>query len=599
VLAIGQTLAGRYRVTGIIGGGGMGAAYRGVDVNLPTRAEPEGRSCAIKAILNTNDPELLAAAALEREMLIRLDQPNIVRIYDIVTQNGVPFIVMALVQGTGWRKLLDQGGGRLAPTEAVQLLLGILPAFVYLHHRTPPVVYRDFKPNNAIQVQEDDGTLRQVLIDLGTAMEYQPGQAVQAWGTPGYAPPEIRGVCEQTPAMDLYTIASTLAEIVGLDLDAWRGGGLPSREQWPIPQELYDLLARARNPDPAQRFATIEELQEQLEGVARFIHGAPAGPAVPVRSTLFTGSIGRRTTARIGALPATSPLDPAAGAIEQAKALIAAGRYTQALAAADAALNANPNSVDGHLVKAAALSNLGRDGEARAELQAADLKSTPASRWRTVLVEAQAAQAAGDVLSAVQLYTELMRLVPGEILPKQALADLYRESRRYDEALPIYQRVVQADPANADAILGLADSLVALGKPDDAVAALDRVSENAVRYADAQLRLVELYLERVEQQPADLNQAAAAILALGGRAQSGRYYRLLGDWWYDAYHLARRRLLPTIEHWPDGAQHSTGDNAGMARQCRDAYRHYLRQEPGAEDADQVLERYYLGVDEWL
>ncbi|MHB8578212.1 MAG: protein kinase domain-containing protein, partial [Dehalococcoidia bacterium] len=343
VLSIGQVLGGRYRITGTIGGGGMGAVYQGVDTNLPTREEPEGRSCAIKAILDTSDAELLAAAALEREMLIRLDHPNIVRIYDIITLHNVPFIVMAQVKGTGWKQLLEEHKGTFPPSLAVRLILGIIPAFNYLHHRTPPVVYRDFKPGNAIQVHDDDGTLRQVLIDLGTAFEYQPGQPVQAWGTPGYAPPEIRGVCEQTPAMDVYTIVSTLAELVGMDLDAWQKGGVPPHDQWPLPDELYDLLRRGRSANPAERFATMGELQEQLEGVARFVAGAAAAgadgaeAAVPVRSRLFTGSIGRRTTSRINALPTTTLGDPAGAAVEQAKTLLTAGRYTQALAAADAA----------------------------------------------------------------------------------------------------------------------------------------------------------------------------------------------------------------------------------------------------------------------
>lgn len=606
VLHIGQTLAGRYKITGIIGGGGMGAVYRAVDVNLPTRQEPEGRSCAVKAILKTDDPELLAAAALEREMLIRLDHPNIVRIYDIVVQQNVPFIVMALVQGVGWKKLIENAGGRLSPEEAVRLILGILPAFRYLHHRTPPVVYRDFKPGNAIQVTEEDGELREVLIDLGTAIEYTPGQPVQAWGTIGYAPPEIRGVCEQTPGMDVYTIVSTLAELVGLDVEAWQGGGVPPHDQWPLPVELYDLIARGRSTSPAERFASIDEFQEQLEGVARFIQGAqsPHGAAdtiaaLPVQSRLFTGSIGHRTTGRINALPAADSSDPAAAALDSARALMTAGRYTQALAAADAAIAASPASIDARLVRAAALTNLGREDEAKAELEAADRQATPATRWRAVVVEAQVAQAAGDAATAERDYRELMRLVPGEILPKQALADLYHEQGRYQEALPLYQRIVQADPANAEAILRLADTLVALGQPQAAIDALDRVSENAVRFVDAQLRLIELYLSRVDQQPEELNRAAAAMLALGGRVQSGQFYRLQGDWWFAAWRLAKARRLPAIERWPDGGAHDAGDRRGMAERCREAYRRYLRQQPDAPDAEAVLERIYFGVDEWL
>ena len=111
----------------------MGTVYQGFDLNLKTRQEPEGRPVAVKAILNTNDPELLAQAVDEREMLIRLDHPNIVRIYDIVTEKDVPYIVMGLVQGTSWKGLYDKNSGPLPEGEALRLLLGIRGAFEYLH----------------------------------------------------------------------------------------------------------------------------------------------------------------------------------------------------------------------------------------------------------------------------------------------------------------------------------------------------------------------------------------------------------------------------------------------------------------------------------
>jgi serine/threonine-protein kinase PknG len=124
-LKVGQVLAGRYRIASLIGGGGMGAVFKGFDLNLKTRQEPEGRPVAVKAIRNTGDADLLAQAVEEREMLIRLDHPNIVRIFDIVQEQGVPYIVMAYVQGTGWKELYDQNGGPLAESEAIRLLLGI------------------------------------------------------------------------------------------------------------------------------------------------------------------------------------------------------------------------------------------------------------------------------------------------------------------------------------------------------------------------------------------------------------------------------------------------------------------------------------------
>ena len=88
--------------------------------------------------------------------------------------------------------------------------------------------------------------------------------------------------------------------------------------------------------------------------------------------------------------------------------------------------------------------------------------------------------------------------MPGEILPKQALADIYRQTGRFAPAADLYHRVVAADPANADAVLGWADSLVELNQMDQAIGVLDAVNENALRFVDAQLRLIELYLLRID-----------------------------------------------------------------------------------------------------
>ena len=634
-LQIGQVLAGRYRITAVVGGGGMGAVFKAVDMHLKTRAEPEGRLAAVKAILNTDDPELLAAARDEREMLIRLDHPNIVRIYDIVEEHGIPYIVMAFVQGTSWKQMYDDHGGPLAESEALRLLLGIRGAFEYLHHRTPAVVYRDFKPGNVIEVTEANGQRRQVLIDLGTAVEYIPGQRREAWGTVGYAPPEIGGICEQPPTMDLFTIVSTLAALLGVDVSEQQITAPPHAE-WPVSQEIYDLVVRGRDPDPTVRFQTVEELFDQLEGINRFIQGQErarlsgtpqlpshttnplSGALVPVQSTLFTGKIFAGTTGKISALPALSTSDPAAAALQSARDLMAAGRYMEALGQLDVALRTNPASIDGHLLRAASLSNLGRTDEARAELERANRLSTPATRWRTLLVQAQAAEAGKDYPQAEQLYRALMQQVPGEVLPKQALADIYRETGRYQDAADLYHRVVAADPANADAVLGWADSLVALDHTDSAIQVLNAVNENALRYVDAQLQLIELYIQRINAALStrraelardasaglltgllhDLGLAAHAIAGLADRTESRHFYRLQAEWWYAAYQLARLNRLPPNMEWPDGQPHDATNPAQIAQVCREAYRRYLRRAPDAPDREDILARIYFDVQEW-
>jgi serine/threonine-protein kinase PknG len=634
-LQLGQVLAGRYRIASLIGGGGMGAVFKGFDQNLKTRQEPEGRPVAVKAILNTGDPELLAQAVDEREMLIRLDNPNIVRIYDVVQEHGVPYIVMAYVQGTPWKDLYDQNGGPLPESEAIRLLLGIRGAFEYLHGRVPPVVYRDFKPGNVIQV-DDNGEKRQVLIDLGTAMEYFPGQKREAWGTVGFAPPEIGGVCEQPPSMDLFAIVSTLAALLGVDVSNQLIGA-PRHRDWPVSTEIYDFVVRGRDPDPRVRFQTVTELFDQLEGIQRFILGEEkarvqgssrlagrmtnpvSGVLVPVQSTIITGRLFNNVTGKIGAFPALSSADPAAQVLQPARDLMAAGRYSEALTQIDAALKTYPASIDGHLLRAAALNNMGMVTEARAALDQANRLSTPATRWRTLLVQAQAAESAGDFRRAEQLYGDLIKQVPGEVLPKQALADIYRETRRYEPAADLYGRVVAADPANADAILGWADSLVALNNSTAAINVLDAVSENALRYVDAQLRLIELYLARIgsfldqqrgnmsklnQNSPSvqallgDLNLAGRAIAGLNDRTESTHYYRLEADWWYDAYSLSKAGLLPANMEWPDRKPHKAASPSEIGAACRATYRRYLQRAPDAPDTEDVLARIYFDVAEW-
>src|SRR5207249_5216875 len=136
-------------------------------------------------------------------------------------------------------------------------------------------------------------------------------------------------------------------------------------------------------------------------------------------------------------------------ALQAARDLMAAGRYAEAITQIDAALHTNPVSIDGHLLRAAALTNLGNTEQAQAELERAQRLGTPATRWRTLLVQAQAAEAVHDYTHAESLYQDLIKQVPGEILPKQALADIYRATGRFAPAAELYHRVVAADPANA------------------------------------------------------------------------------------------------------------------------------------------------------
>jgi serine/threonine-protein kinase PknG len=598
LLQPGEFLSARYRVERKLGGGGMGAVYLARDMNL------RGKPVAVKVVLNSEDPELLRAARQEAENLLGIDHPNIVTLRDIIDKGQIPFIVMDYLEGPDWNDLYEQRvartGEAFTSEEALLMILGVLPAFEYLHSRRPPVVYRDFKPSQVKLVTDTGGNEeRHVLLDLGVAYAYE-GRPVEAWGTVGYAPPEVGGVSLQPPTMDLATICRTLQGLLGIDLLRFGYGNMPPMENVPwVPEELYYLLERGTAADPRRRFQSIGDLRSQLEGVLRLIQGRegrlprPAGAFhLPVVSRLFTGNLSR-TTGHLLSLPVPSADDPAAPALEQASDMLLQGKPEDALQQIEAALNINPQSTSAHLLKTVALARMGEVERAREELGNVSQLTDTLADWSYAIVAAQIAEDSGDLESAESLYRDLIRLVPGEIPPRQKLANLLLRQQRYHEAAQLYGQIVGADPANSEAILNWADALAAIGNNEESITVLRRVGENAVRFVDAQTRMIDLLLNKAQQEPAALNLAAEAIESLQNRTHTPRYYRLVGDWWFEAYQLGRRNRLDRVNSWPLVDQPQ--NQAQIAARARDAYRHYLRVAPNSPDTDEIIGRIHFGI----
>ncbi len=608
----GELLAGRYRIEKKLGGGGMGAVFLTQDLNL------KGKYVAVKAVLNSSDPDLLRAARQEAENLLGIDHPNIVTLRDIVEKSGVPFIVMDYLEGPDWNDLYEERvqskGEAFTAEEAVQMIVDILPAFEYLHGRTPPVVYRDFKPGQVKTVTDRaTGRQRPVLLDLGVAYAYE-GKPVEAWGTAGYAPPEIGGICLQPPSMDLATICRALQGLLGIDLNEYPYGKMPDPDKVPwIPEPLYYLLERGTAADPRRRFQQIADLKSQLEGVLRLIQGQagtlprPTGTVlVPVVSHLFTGNL-QRTTGSIMALPVPPVDDPTAPILEQANDLLVQGKVEDALAQIETALAMNPRSTTARLIKTVALDQFGSIDRAAKELEYLSNVVDTTTDWRYAMVAAQMAERlaqeserAGDktkaetqLVQAEQLYRDLLRMVPGEIPPRQKLANLLLKRQRYSEASDLYAQIAGADPANAEAVLNWADALSSLGKADQSIQVLQRVGENAVRYVDAQIKMIRLLLARAQRDSEALNTAAESLDVVRPRAQTPEFHRLLGDWWYEAYDLARRGQGKNVTRFPNSVQRPSADD--MADRAREAYRHYLRVAPQSQDAEEVIGRIHFGI----
>ncbi len=204
--AVQRAVGDRYEVLSLAGVGGMGAVFR-------ARHRTLGHIVAVKVL-----PPDVAASAMRRERFRReatlgasLDHPNIVRVYDFDTREGISFLIMTFVRGDTLEERLRTEAH--VPTDLIlRLVREIADALGYAHRRG--IVHRDVKPSN-ILLDEDSG--RALLADFGIARVEgagessltQPGAAI---GTPGYMAPEQAASGRVDGRADLHSLAAVAFE---------------------------------------------------------------------------------------------------------------------------------------------------------------------------------------------------------------------------------------------------------------------------------------------------------------------------------------------------------------------------------------------------
>jgi serine/threonine-protein kinase PknG len=288
-LRAGDVVHGQYEVAGCLAHGGLGWIYLAID-----RAVSD-RWVVLKGLLDTGDEDALAAAVSERRFLAEIVHPNIVRIINFVehldadsgTLDG--YIVMEYVGGKSLKEIANDRrtpDGKREPLpvdQAIAYAIEALDALGYLHSRN--LLYCDFKVDNAIQTED-----RLELIDMGAVRRM--GDVDSAiYGTIGYQAPEIAEVGPSV-ASDLYTVARTLA-VLTFDFQGYTNvfvDSLPDPdniEVFSTYESFYRLLVRATDPDPDKRFASAQEMADQLLGVLREVVALQDGKPRPALSTLF------------------------------------------------------------------------------------------------------------------------------------------------------------------------------------------------------------------------------------------------------------------------------------------------------------------------
>ena len=260
----------RYRILERLGAGGMANVYLAEDIEL-------GRRVAIK-ILNdryAHDEAFVERFRREATAAAGLSHPNIVSIYDRGEAEGTYYIAMELIEGRNLKELI-RASGRLRPAQAIAHTRQILAALRFAHRNG--IVHRDIKPHNILIGHEE----RLKVADFGIARAgaSQMTEAGSIMGTAQYLSPEQARGGHVTATADIYSVGVVLYEMLTGDVPFTGDTPVeiamkhlnaqpkaPSAVAPGIPADLDRIVLRALAKDPAQRYATAEEMDSDLARV--------------------------------------------------------------------------------------------------------------------------------------------------------------------------------------------------------------------------------------------------------------------------------------------------------------------------------------------
>jgi serine/threonine protein kinase len=283
-----------YEILGELGRGGMGVVYKARQLGL-------NRLVALKMVLagahaSRDD---LARFRTEAEAIARLRHPNIIQIYEIDECEGRPFFSMEYVDGGS---LADHLRGQPQPTHTAARLLEALARAVHTAHQAG-IVHRDLKPANILLVSGEEAEIHRTSTHHSPLTTHQPkitdfglakrldvlGQTHtgDVLGTPAYMAPEQAAgrVNEVGPATDVHALGAILYECLSgkapfgqatlldtLEQVRSQEPAPPSRLTSGCPRDLEVICLKCLQKEPGKRYATAEDLAEDL---GRFLRGEP------------------------------------------------------------------------------------------------------------------------------------------------------------------------------------------------------------------------------------------------------------------------------------------------------------------------------------
>jgi eukaryotic-like serine/threonine-protein kinase len=328
-------VAGKYRLTELIGRGGMGSVWEGVHATLGTRV-------AVKFIDSdfADSDEARRRFENEARAAAALRTKHVVKVYDHgMMQDGRPYIVMEYLLGEPLDRRLERVG-RLSLTDTASIVLQVSRALSKAHEAG--IVHRDLKPENVFLVWDEEDRADIVkVVDFGIAKFTEGSVGMSSstrtgsvLGTPQYMSPEqARGLRSVDFRSDLWSLAviAYRAAVGRLPFDGEAIGDLlvkictaplpvPSQNAPGIPPAFDAWFARALERDPNQRFPSAAELARSLsEACGSPVRGAlpssglspssgaPIAEAVAHAATVATGPFGAQAATVAPTTTATRP----------------------------------------------------------------------------------------------------------------------------------------------------------------------------------------------------------------------------------------------------------------------------------------------------
>jgi len=437
---------GPYRLTRLIGRGGMGVVYEAVRDD-----DQFQQQVALKIIKRGMDTDFVRDRFLrERQILASLDHPHIARLFDGgTTPDGLPYFVMEFVAGEPITDYCCRHD--LSLNEKLRLFLDVCSAVQHAHQKL--VIHRDLKPSNILVMAPDGGNAEgkvgtPKLLDFGIAklLSSDLSQAITRTETafrlmtPDYASPEqARGQAVATTT-DVYSLGVVLyelltesrpyefrtnspAEIERVIFDtvieepskaARRVGGAPNRLARQLSGDLDNIVMMAMRKEPARRYQSVEQFSEDIR---RYLAGLP----VVARKDTFgyrAGKFARRHKAGVAIL-ALLVAFAVALAVLAVRIAHERDRANQEAATAHAVMQsliamfevADPSKSRGNVITARELLDQGAEKVVR------ELKTQPT-------VQAKLLDTIGQLYQSIGLYDREQPLLEESLkLRRQALGD--------------------------------------------------------------------------------------------------------------------------------------------------------------------------------